>query len=185
MRCLEDVCRDIDLIESSIAGLCFCGSRLDSEYQMLRMQLNILWDEKRLVSAKLVAVTDEIDIYETMGQNKRINYLIAKHDTCEIVGYVQVGYGVVDSIHGNLGYEIKEKYRGYGYALKALEVLCDVLVEHGMDDVMLCIKSDNVPSIKTAERFGAVLVDEGIGFENINKYKVNLQQKVKRRNNYN
>lgn len=185
MRCLEEVCRDIDLIESSIVGLCFCGSRLDDEYQMLMRQLNSLLEEKRLVSSKLVAVTDEIDIYEMIGQNKRINYLISKHDTCEIIGYIQVGYGVVYPIHGNLGYEIKEKYRGHGYALKALEVLCDVLVEHGMDDAMLCIRSDNIPSIKTAEGFGAVLVDSGIGFENRNKYRVDLQQKVKRRNNYN
>lgn len=61
---------------------------------------------------------------------------------------------------GNIGYEVDEEYRGHHYALLACRMVFDVARAHGMNKLYLTCDYDNVPSYKTIEKLGGVLVEE-------------------------
>ena len=108
IRTLEDVRRDICILEDRISSDLLYNYRTGEDYRGAMKRLNCLRDEALILSSERIAYSDEIDIYEKKFLGKKVNYFITIHDSYEIVGYVQVNYNdVVDPFYGNVGYEIK------------------------------------------------------------------------------
>ena len=60
---------------------------------------------------------------------------------------------------GHIGYAVHPEYRGHGYALQACLAIAE-FVERVKGSVIITADSDNLASIRTIERLGAVYVDE-------------------------
>ena len=52
--------------------------------------------------------------------------------------------------------KINKEYRGNGYAYQALELLGELLYEQGVTDFWISTFEENIPSIKTIEKYGAI-----------------------------
>lgn len=75
-----------------------------------------------------------------------------------------INFRVGDSEHvrlaaGHIGFEINEPYRGHGYAQKACLALAPWIAEVS-GNVLITADPDNLPSLRTIERIGAVFLDE-------------------------
>lgn len=80
------------------------------------------------------------------------------HGTDELVGMIWFEDFSDDEFtkyYGNVGYEIKEKFRRKGYALEALKLLKKVMLDNDINKMIFSIFPNNVASRKTAEKFGA------------------------------
>ena len=60
---------------------------------------------------------------------------------------------------GNIGYAVNEEYRGRHYAKKACKLLFKLAKRHGMEYVYITCQPQNIPSRKTCEALGGVLVE--------------------------
>lgn len=100
----------------------------------------------------------EIDIREYGSGEVVKNYIICLHNTTEIIGSISYrGYHIKKSL-GDIGYEIKEEYRGKGYAYKALCLLGEMLKEKGIDDFWITTENKNLASISTIEKYGGICI---------------------------
>lgn len=75
-----------------------------------------------------------------------------------------LNFRVGDSAHvrlaaGQLGFEIKEPFRGRGYASKACQAIEPWLAEN-WSTILITADPDNLPSLQTIKRIGAVYRDE-------------------------
>lgn len=106
-----------------------------------------------------IATDNEIDLKVPINIVNECEYIdIYLHDTDINVGIIW--YDSSDDFEfiqyfGNVGYEIKKEYRGNNYALKALKLLKQILIDKKMENMLFSIELDNVASIKTVEKFGA------------------------------
>lgn len=78
------------------------------------------------------------------------------------VGHIHFRVG--DSEHvrvcaGHIGFEIREQYRGHGYALQACRAVAP-FVRTVYDAVTITCDPDNLASRRTIERLGATFMDE-------------------------
>lgn len=176
MRAIEEIKRDLDLVDKEMIRGCYSPGSVDTI--SLRKNREQLENELTIASSILVACDDELDIYELYKYRDHYIYYIVLHDTPLIVGYVGVNYGDGPHVIGNVGYEIYRQYRGHGYARKALELLCDVFFQRGMDLSILVVHPGNVASVKTIEGFGGVLVKTSGTKYGTNVYNVDIKQKV-------
>ena len=76
----------------------------------------------------------------------------------------RINFRVGDSEHvrliaGHIGYEIAEAWRGHGYALKACRAIAP-LVRSSYESVIITSDPENVASVRTIEKLGAVFIDE-------------------------
>ncbi|MEM0970700.1 MAG: GNAT family N-acetyltransferase [Verrucomicrobiota bacterium] len=60
---------------------------------------------------------------------------------------------------GHIGYEVQKTYRGHGFAGDACLAIAP-WIAHQWGSVLITVDPDNVPSIRTIERLGAVFLDE-------------------------
>lgn len=83
----------------------------------------------------------------------------------EVVGVINYRYRGMDTIDysGNLGYRIDQKYRGNGYAKRAVNLLIDILKHNTKYDEPLYVASthDNKNFLKVALECGGKLVHTG------------------------
>ncbi len=78
------------------------------------------------------------------------------------VGHVNFRVGDTEHVRyaaGHVGYEVAECHRGHGYAADACLAIAPWIAEVS-GTVLITVDPDNVPSIRTLERIGAVFVDE-------------------------
>ena len=78
------------------------------------------------------------------------------------VGYIN--FRVSDTEHvricaGHIGFEIREQFRGHGYALQACRAIAP-FVRSVAGTVTITCDPDNVASMRTIERLGASFIDE-------------------------
>lgn len=86
-----------------------------------------------------------------------LTFLIKLHKTGEEVGQIRYYDAKEDTKYvGNVSYVIYEKYRGQNYALEALWILKEVLLEKEISKMLLNVFPESEASKKTAEQFGAV-----------------------------
>ena len=73
------------------------------------------------------------------------------------IGHIHLRIGTNEFVHygGNIGYGVKEPFRGMGYALRACMLVPPVARAHGMDELIITCTPDNIASIKTIEACGA------------------------------
>lgn len=92
---------------------------------------------------------------------------------------LRLGANYHSHYNGNIGYEIDEEYQGHHYALLACQMILPVAKQHNMDKLYLTCDYDNVPSCKTIEKLGCILVEEVVPptdylyyFDGIAKHKI-------------
>jgi tagatose 1,6-diphosphate aldolase len=60
---------------------------------------------------------------------------------------------------GQIGYEVKRRFRGHRYAARSCRLLLPLARAHGLKAVWLTVDPKNVPSQRTCERLGAKYVE--------------------------
>lgn len=85
----------------------------------------------------------------------------------------------------HLGYEIKEEYRGRGFAGRACRLVGEIALLHGWDELFITCSTENDESIRVIEKLGAEFtetisipreyVDEHDRSTNRNRYKWKLK----------
>ena len=177
MRSIEEIRVELDNVDKEMIRGCYTtNGSIDTIG--LRKKREVLEDELTLARSTLVSMDDELDIYEMYKCRDHYFYYVDLHDTPLIVGYGGVNYGEGPHVIGNVGYEIYRQYRGHGYARKALELLCDVFFQRGMDLSILVVHPGNVASVMTIEGFGGDLVKSSGTKYGTNVYYVDIKQKV-------
>jgi hypothetical protein len=100
----------------------------------------------------------EIDIY--LVDNKgdlAFSGVIYLHGTAIEVGQIDYRGPCSDKWLGDIGYTIAEEFRGNNYAFKALKLISSIIASKGIENVTITTYSENIPSVKTIEKFGGVL----------------------------
>lgn len=98
----------------------------------------------------------------TKGWVPANHYQIQKVTTKEKVGQIDLRLGYTwDLVHygGQIGYGVREEFRGHHYAAKACLLLKPIAKQHSMDVLWITCNPDNWPSRKTCEAIGATLVE--------------------------
>ncbi|WP_409292591.1 GNAT family N-acetyltransferase [Peribacillus sp. SCS-37] len=112
---------------------------------------------------------DEIDLIvekRLQGDPKRswvptYFYHIVKSGSDIPIGKIDLRIGFNENTYygGNIGYSVKEEYRGHHYAGKACLLIKQAAIAHGLDKVIITCNPDNIPSRKTCEYIGARLIE--------------------------
>lgn len=68
---------------------------------------------------------------------------------------LRIGDGEIARMVGNIGYQVKEEYRGKGYGVAACYLLCSLARRHGMKELFITCTPDNHPSQRVCEKIGA------------------------------
>jgi len=79
-----------------------------------------------------------------------------RHGT-EAIGYIDIRIGENENLYygGHIGYRIREKFRGNGYAGKACRLIVPLALAHGMTMLRITCNPDNAASRRTIEKLGA------------------------------
>lgn len=98
---------------------------------------------------------------ETKGYVSAYHFDIVRLSDETAVGEIDLRLGYVRNLYfgGNIGYSVKEDYRGNGYARKACKLVFEIARAHGMRYVMISCREDNTPSRKTLEGLNGVLLE--------------------------
>lgn len=93
-----------------------------------------------------------IDLY----RDHLSHFTITKHNETIPIGAIEY-FNTTKSIPGNISYEINKEFRGHHYALRALKLIGEALLNKGIKKIFITASSEkNYPSIKTIESFGGV-----------------------------
>ena len=180
MKTKEELKKELRLVDLEIAEL-LCSSDREKRYDGLSQRARALREEIRFMDYKLVASDYEIDIYEVPVERYVKYYWITPHNLFKEIGFVKITYGVAAKPRmGNIGYEIKEAYRGKDYAYRALEMLVDEMLSRNLDNPTLAALPSNIPSVRTIEKFGGEVIYQAKNRFDWNIYQVDL--KAKRQN---
>lgn len=172
----EELKQEIEKIGTEISSIEYVSD--DPErYNELYRRLNKLTEMHNVVSKPMVASSDELDIYvENKGFNGYI-YHLTLHDDIKPIGYVRITYDDGKTMYGNIGYEIRLPYRGNNFALKALELLEDTMIDNGLTKPILIAHQTNLASIRIIEKFGGELIGNRTNGLTYNCYQVDLIKK--------
>ena len=177
MRSKEEIKKELSHIDLMIAERCF-ANRTGEELDNLRRKARCLREEMRFTDYNLVATDYEIDVYEDPVERNVKHYRITPHNIPFEIGFIKVSYGVAAKPRiGNIGYEISSEYRGHNYTSKALELLVDEMLSKNLDNPTLAIYPHNIPSVRTAEKFGGVVIYQAQNKFDWNIYQVDLKSK--------
>ena len=141
------------------------------------IDLDFLQDESIIL--KLTYLTEEVP-EDGLVPAYYFNICL-KDDDSTIIGTcdLRVGHNENTYIGGNIGYQIKEEYRGNGYSKKACLLLFELARRNHMTYVIITTDPENRGSYKTCESLGCELVE----FKDVPHfhplYKINGQEKVR------
>jgi len=98
---------------------------------------------------------------ETKGYVPAYKFEIVRLSDNADVGEIDLRLGYVRNLYfgGNIGYTVKEEFRGNGYAGKACMLVFEIARKHGMPNVMISCRADNLPSRRTLEKLGGTLME--------------------------
>ena len=92
---------------------------------------------------------------------------------------LRIGYSPRLYYGGNIAYDIQENYRGFGYVVRACQLLESIAKAHNMEKLIITNNPANTASRRVCEKLGAKLIriaplprwhdiyKEGVRFENI------------------
>jgi predicted acetyltransferase len=81
--------------------------------------------------------------------------------TRAIMGNIDLRVGLTEKLKefgGHVGYEVNEQYRGNHYAARSCKLLFPLIRELGINPVVITCDPENIPSVKTIESLGAMLL---------------------------
>lgn len=156
----------ISIIDKAIAEI-GDNKKLDRLINQLEMEkfrnqtsLGAIMSNLRIYEQKPDLSDGEIDIYLNSNEGDiSFRGIIYLHDTSLEVGVIDYRGPCDSKWLGDIGYTINEEYRGNNYAYKALELISPVIASKGIDKVIITTYANNIPSVKTIEKFGGVLTD--------------------------
>ncbi len=101
------------------------------------------------------------DADETKGYVPAYRFDIIREIDGETVGEIDLRLGYVRNLYfgGNIGYHIKEEFRGHGYAGKACRLVFMIARAHRMPYVIISCRADNIPSRRTLEALQGTLLE--------------------------
>ena len=137
---------------------------LERKYKKLKKELNILSKKMHeiekwiMLKKEPIAFSNKIDLRKSSKELEG-RYLIFLHNTDIDIG--EIKYNGYHQLFGDMSYFIyKEEYRGHGYAYEALRLLGDLLQKNGINDFWLTVQKNNIPSLKTIEKYGGYVIEE-------------------------
>ncbi len=76
---------------------------------------------------------------------------------------------------GQIGYDVKEEFRGQGYAARSLQLLLPLARNHGFEERCITCNPDNEPSKRTLIKSGFELIEKvetpkGMGFHKMKEF---------------
>lgn len=111
---------------------------------------------------KNVIAGQEICLEIESEQRDSVDFRILTVDSHIPVGHCDLRFGMNEELYyaGNIGYRVYEPYRGHGYAYQACQLLFRLAREkYGMSELIITCSPDNIPSLKTLEKLGGVLLE--------------------------
>lgn len=164
---------------------------LYNELEYLEYRKMELYSELNEVKEELLKYKDEldedgvlkgekVDLYKALlhDEDYEYSYKICLKGTKEIVGQIEYGNSVEEPYQGwegDISYNIKEEYRGNGFALDALKLLTDRLYKEGIKEVYVATSRSNTSSQRVAEKFGGE-IDKELSDEYSVIYKCDLKK---------
>ena len=111
-------------------------------------------------------VVDLIEDYRTVPSRSNdyvssVYFTIYRHGTTERIGKIDLRIGMNRELYyaGNIGYRVDLGYRGHGYAYDASRVLFPAARDiFGMKELIITCSPDNLPSRRTLEKLGGILL---------------------------
>lgn len=100
-------------------------------------------------------------------------YVITLTSSDKVIGNIMVSYKIVDKFLANIQYELVREARGNGYMIQALELLREPLIEKGLSKPYISVDPENIPSVRTIEKFGGKKIDNDDWFDT---YEIDLQE---------
>lgn len=100
----------------------------------------------------ITVIEDEEIELRTKNDNIINSYNIYIKETNELIGYIIYRGYHKDVKLGDIGSVIYPKYRGHGFAAKALVLLSKYLNENNIADFWITCNENNIPSKKTIEK---------------------------------
>lgn len=89
-------------------------------------------------------------------------YHFAMRSSGHYAGHLSLRLGVNPDLllyYGQIGYTVEPEFRGRHYAERGCRLILPLAREHGFQELWITCNPDNVPSRRTCERLGAVLVN--------------------------
>lgn len=177
--------QELKKVETEIEQLTIQYQLLENKLDKTKNEIEKLYEiyekvyylhQKLMLLKGPVYSNEKIDLYyiEKESNSKEEKYYINVHGTNKLIGYIRITLKSFNPYLGNIGYEINKEHRGHKYALQALELLRKPMITKGLTNIIITTYPDNLPSIKTIENFGGVLVKEANDDQNWNTYEVDL-----------
>lgn len=104
-----------------------------------------IYDRLQVMDYKFVIGNDVVDLCKKDPDYFEGEYIICLHNTLTKIG--DIDYRPGDWFMGNIGYKIKESFRGKNYAYHATCLLFNVLYLNGVNDTVITSYTDNIASI--------------------------------------
>jgi prolyl-tRNA editing enzyme YbaK/EbsC (Cys-tRNA(Pro) deacylase)/predicted acetyltransferase len=101
---------------------------------------------------------------ETKGFVPAYKFEIVRLSDNAVVGEIDLRLGYVRNLYfgGNIGYSVKEEYRGNGFAGKACKLVFQIARAHKMPYLMISCRADNIASRRTLEKLNGTLLETRI-----------------------
>ena len=136
------------LMEKSIESLRDEIQTLENELEETRH--SILMTE--MSGWNLISSNENIDLYK-LDDEICGTYFIYLHNEPEEAGVISYNPKYSNSFYGDISYSIYDDYQGNSYAFQALCMLSKHLEENGINSIRISARKDNIPSIKTIEKY--------------------------------
>lgn len=130
---------------------------LREKFKAINEKYWLLQEKLDYYESNLVATSDELDI-KRFGNELESMYGIYLKDQGIKIGHIDYRGHHTSPITGDIGYVIDYRFKGHNYAYKALCLLADYLNRNNISDFYISVLSDNIPSIKTIEKYGGVII---------------------------
>lgn len=169
---IEVLYNKIEELENTIVGI----SNYSEVYEEIFVLKKRITDLKRkiIITKGPTYTNGKLNLYLDDGsiESEEEIYKIALVDTENWIGTIRVTHVIHDYLLANIGYELIKEARGNGYMIQALEILRQPLIDKGLSKPVLSVDPENIPSVRTIEKFGGKKIN--IGDKWFDTYEVDL-----------
>lgn len=100
-------------------------------------------------------------------------YSIYRVEDGQRMGYITYSPEDEEDI-GSIGYSIMNPFRGHEYAYKSLKLLSGYLSVHGISSITIAAIDENIPSVKTMEKFRKDVESKDLSRGGVKRYTYTL-----------